>query len=158
MLLHYTFLNGGYVHNKLYYAYLFMKRQEAREQAFLLVFENSFKNDTLEEIINSANLARDIEICDYAIDVFNGVKENSLTIDKYIEENAVGWKKDRISKVALAVLRVSVYEMLYKDDIPVAVSINEAVNLAKKYSIKDEASFINGVLGSISKKIEGKNV
>ena len=131
-----------------------MNRQKAREQAFLLVFENSFKDDTLEEIIDSANLARDIDICDYAIEVFNGVKENTLIIDKYIEQSALGWKKERISRVALAVLRVAVYEMLYKDELPVAVSINEAVNLAKKYSVKDEASFINGVLGSINKKIE----
>lgn len=131
-----------------------MNRQKAREQAFLLVFENSFKDDTLEEIIDSANLARDIDICDYAVEVFNGVKENTLTIDKYIEQSALGWKKERISRVALAVLRVAVYEMLYKDELPVAVSINEAVNLAKKYSVKDEASFINGVLGSINKKIE----
>ena len=134
-----------------------MNRQKAREQAFLLVFENSFKDDTLEEIIDSANLARDIDICDYAVEVFNGVKENTLTIDKYIEQSALGWKKERISRVALAVLRVAVYEMLYKDELPVAVSINEAVNLAKKYSVKDEASFINGVLGSISKKIEEEN-
>ena len=134
-----------------------MNRQKAREQAFLLVFENSFKDDTLEEIIDSANLARDIDICDYAVEVFNGVKENTLTIDKYIEQSALGWKKERISRVALAVLRVAVYEMLYKDELPVAVSINEAVNLAKKYSVKDEASFINGVLGSIKKKIEEEN-
>lgn len=134
-----------------------MNRQKAREQAFLLVFENSFKDDTLEEIIDSANLARDIDICDYAVEVFNGVKENTLTIDKYIEQSALGWKKERISRVALAVLRVAVYEMLYKDELPVAVSINEAINLAKKYSVKDEASFINGVLGSISKKIEEEN-
>lgn len=135
-----------------------MKRQKAREQAFLLIFEQNFKDETLEEIIDLAKVARNIQIYEFAEDLFYGVNEHIEDIDKLIEENIKGWKKDRISKVSLSALRIAVYEMLYREDIPISVSINEAVNLVKTYSVKDEASFVNGILGSISKEIEGKNV
>ena len=64
-----------------------------------------------------------------------------------------GWKINRISKVSLALLRLAVYEMLYRDDVPVSVSINEAVELSKKYTVKDDTSFINGVLGAVAKSL-----
>ena len=62
-----------------------------------------------------------------------------------------GWRINRISKISLAVLRVAVYEILYCEEIPVSVSINEAVELTKKYSITEDASFVNGLLGSLVK-------
>ena len=135
-----------------------MKRHESREQAFLLIFESNFKNETIEQIIENAQISRSIKISSFARKVFNGVCENKESIDKFIEDNTIGCKKNRISKVALSVMRLAVYEMLYEDDIPKSVSINEAVELTKKYSTKDEASFINGVLGAAAKKMENLNV
>lgn len=135
-----------------------MKRHESREQAFLLIFESNFKNETIEQIIENAQMSRSIKISSFARKVFNGVCEHKESIDKVIEDNTIGWKKNRISKVALSVMRLAVYEMLYEDDIPKSVSINEAVELTKKYSTKDEASFINGVLGAAAKEMENLNV
>ena len=77
-------------------------------------------------------------------------------IDKIIEENLKGWKKNRISKISLAILRIAVFEMLYIDnrELPVSVSINEAVELTKSYSTDKDASFVNGVLGAASRTLE----
>lgn len=135
-----------------------MKRHESREQAFLLIFESNFKNETIEEIIENAQVSRNINISSFARKVFNGVCEHKDSIDKVIEDNIIGWKKNRISKVALSVMRLAIYEMLYEDNIPKSVSINEAVELTKKYSTKDETSFINGVLGSAARKMETSDV
>lgn len=131
-----------------------MGRHEAREQAFLLIFESNFKDETIEELIGNAQVARDMAINSFAIRVFNGVNEHKENIDKFIEDNIIGWKKNRISKVAISVMRLAIYEMIYENDIPDSVSINEAVELTKKYSTKDESSFINGVLGSVEKQLK----
>ena len=75
------------------------------------------------------------------------------TTSLYIEKNLNGWNKDRLSRTAISILRLAVFEMMFVDDIPLNVSINEAVELAKKYSTKQESAYINGVLASISKSI-----
>ncbi len=69
-------------------------------------------------------------------------------IDIYIEKYAKEWTVDRMSKVDLAILRLAMFEILYREDIPYSVSINEAVELAKKYSSEKSSSFINGILGN----------
>ena len=131
-----------------------MNRREAREQAFFLIFEKTFKDEPLEEILEDAMMARDLEIDEFARRVFHGVEDNQHQIDAPIEENVIGWKKNRLSRVAVSVLRIALFEMLFEEEIPVGVSINEAVDLAKKYGTGDDASFINGVLGSVAKKLE----
>ena len=82
-------------------------------------------------------------------DVLQGVVENVKSIDEYIVKYSKDWTIDRMSKIDLAILRVAIFEILYKEDIPSSVSINEAVELAKKYSHADASSFINGILGSV---------
>lgn len=134
-----------------------MNRRESREQAFLFVFESNFSDYSIEDIIENAQMSRDIEISDFAKNIFNGVNNNKEKIDILIEENSRGWKKDRLSKVSVSLLRMAIYEMMFEEEIPDSVSINEAVELAKKYSTKEDASFINGVLGSISKKVATAN-
>jgi transcription antitermination factor NusB len=133
-----------------------MNRREAREQAFLLVFEKTFKNDPLPEIIEAAILARDLEVDEFSNRVAAGVVEHLEEIDSSIEKNIIGWKKNRLSRVVVSVLRVAVYEMLYEKDIPVSVSINEALEIAKKYGSQDDAPYINGVLGAVAKEIGEK--
>ena len=129
-----------------------MNRKNARENAFILIFEKIFRDDSIEDIIKDAIEARNFEYDDYVEKVFVGVFENLEEIDEKISANLKSWKISRISKVSLAILRLAVFEMLYMEDIPQGVSINEAVELAKKYSTQDDASFINGVLGALSKK------
>ena len=131
-----------------------ISRYKMREQAFFLCFESLFSDSDIDELADNAGDARDEFLSDYAINCAKGVIEHRDTIDEKISSNLKsGWKISRISKVSLAIMRLAVYEMLYLDDIPVSVSINEAVELSKKYTVQDDTSFINGVLGAIAKEL-----
>ena len=129
-----------------------MTRKQAREEAFILIFEKEFNDDALADIISLAEEVRDIKADEYVKKVFFGVFENIEKIDGIISQNAVGWSINRITKTALAVLRLALFEMEFYDEIPVSVSINEAVELAKKYASKEDASFINGILSTVAKQ------
>lgn len=128
-----------------------MTRKQAREEAFILVFEKEFNDDLLQDVLSLAEEIRDIQADEYIKKVFFGVYENIEAIDEIISNNAVGWSIKRITKTALAILRLAIYEIKYYDEIPVSVSINEAVELAKKYATKEDASFINGILSTVCK-------
>lgn len=128
-----------------------MNRKKARENAFLLLFEREIKSEeTSEEIYLKAIEERGLEVDDYVRAVFFGSSENSKVISEYIEKSLVGWNSVRVSFVSRAILTLAVYEMLFIDDIPHKVSINEAVELAKKYDDDKAYSFVNGVLHSVS--------
>ena len=129
-----------------------MTRKQAREEAFILIFEKAFNDNSVEDILELAAEVRDLEPDDYIKTVFFGVFENLNSIDAIISENAVGWKIERISKTALSVLRLAIFEMKYYEEIPVSVSINEAVELCKKYATKEDGSFVNGILSTVAKK------
>lgn len=129
-----------------------MTRKQAREEAFILIFEKEFNDDSLEDILSLAEEVREIEADEYVKKVFFGTFENIEAIDDLISQNAIGWSKKRITKTALAILRLAIYEIKYFDEIPVSVSINEAVELAKKYATKEDASFINGILSTVAKQ------
>ena len=124
-----------------------MTRKEEREQAFTLIFESLFGNEKSDLTqLYSENVE---EISDYALMLFNGVNEKEEELDSVISKYSKGWKISRISKVNVAILRLAVYELKYVDEVPQSVSINEAVELAKKYSSKEDSAFINGLLGSV---------
>ncbi|MEE0265395.1 MAG: transcription antitermination factor NusB [Acutalibacteraceae bacterium] len=131
-----------------------LSRRQAREQAFLLAFERNFKIETIQELIETAVESRDFEVDDFVIELLNTIETNEDAINTMIEENANRALR-RISKVALSVLQLAICELKFTDisktnaENPVSVIINEAILLAKKYSSPEEASFINGVLGSI---------
>lgn len=130
-----------------------MTRSEAREQAFILLFEKSFNQETeLEELYAFAVENEAIKGNDFVKELVFKTWENVNEADAVIEKYAHGWKINRISKVALAVLRLAICEMKYFDDIPVGVSINEAVELCKKYASKDDPAFVNGILGAVSRE------
>ncbi|MBE6729433.1 MAG: transcription antitermination factor NusB [Ruminococcaceae bacterium] len=131
-----------------------MNRTEEREQAFIIVFEKIFREEDVKDIIEYAIEAREYTHNEYANSVAIGVYDKIEEIDKYIEENSKGWALKRISKVGLAAMRIAIYEMLYREDIPVSVSINEAVELIKKYATADDSAFANGILGTVAKIIE----
>ncbi len=132
-----------------------MTRTMAREQAFILVFEKNFSEYDVQEILELASETRDFaqDKDGYVVKAFTGVFDNIESIDDIISANLSGWTIGRISKVSLAVLRLAIYEIKYMDEIPVAVSIDEAVELCKKYSTADDASFVNGVLGTVAKEL-----
>lgn len=130
-----------------------MQRKTARENTFILLFEDACKSDECaEEIILKATEVRGLEVDGYVKTVFFGVTENRTAIDGAIEEQLVGWKKERISPVSRALLRLATYEIMFMEDIPAKVSINEAVELSKKYDDEKSYSFVNGVLNAIREK------
>ncbi len=128
-----------------------MQRKAARENTFLLIFESVCKADeTAEEIFSGAVDVRGLEFDDYVKRVFFGVCENLKMIDETVNPHLCGWKKERISPVSMALIRLATYEMLFMDDVPSRVSINEAVELSKKYDDEKSYSFVNGVLHAVS--------
>lgn len=130
-----------------------MTRHEAREVAFIITFEKSFLGETpLDEIIECAAESEFFDVNNFVIRTVKGIFENLDAIDGMIEKKLVGWSSNRLSRAAMAVMRVAVYELAFADEVPVGVAINEAVEIAKKYATVEDASYINGVLGAIAKE------
>lgn len=130
-----------------------MSRRKSREQAFIFLFESTFGLQNMDEIMTNSELMREETVEPFTKELFEGTLDKQNLLDEYIEKNLNGWNKDRLSRTAISILRLAVFEMMFVDDIPLNVSINEAVELAKKYSTKQESAYINGVLASISKSI-----
>lgn len=128
-----------------------LTRRDAREQAFALVFEKTFHDCSLDEIIDNAAAADEIVVDDFAKKEAEGVYANLAEIDQLISANLIGWTINRLSRVVLSILRLAVYEIKFSNEIPTSVAINEAVELAKKFGADDDSSYINGVLGTIAK-------
>lgn len=127
-----------------------MKRSEAREQAFILSFERIFNTDT--ELLEMKEIASESEL--FELDAFAQtlaqlVFEKTEELDGVISSFLKGWKIERLPRVVLAVLRLAVAEINYVEDTPDAVVVNEAVELTKKYALEEDASFVNGLLGSV---------
>ncbi|MBQ9757299.1 MAG: transcription antitermination factor NusB [Clostridia bacterium] len=129
-----------------------MNRTKAREYAFVLIFEYKFQPDEIERIVEDfVNEYNPGGQQDYIKNVVLGTAKNIAEIDQKIDEASKDWKVERLSCVSLAVLRLAVYELLFCPDIPNAVSVNEAVGIAKKYEGEEAAPFVNGILGKIGK-------
>lgn len=120
----------------------------------MLLFSKSFDDEPLEETIeDNAELYRG-GICGYAEAVVTAIECKQSEIDEIISKYLKkGWSISRISRPSLAILRLAIYEIKYLDSVPQSVSINEAVELSKKYSI-DESKFVNGVLGAFVRELE----
>lgn len=129
----------------------FMIRTEAREKAFAIIFEKSINDEPVPALIALSEECVGVKINTFATGLINGVVDNMDAIDDKISHNLKGWSVGRISKTALAILRLAVYEINYCDETPDSVAANEAIELAKKYCGDDEPSFINGILGAIIK-------
>ena len=119
-----------------------MKRNEQREQAFILLFEYLFLPQDDLVAIYDENIGT---VSDYAKELYTD------KLDETLASYSKKWKLNRLPKVSLTVLRLALYEMEFVDDLPDSVAINEAVELAKKYGSQEDASFINGVLGAVSR-------
>ncbi len=132
-----------------------MTRKEERELAFTLIFEKIFNDElSVDKVIENAVEARLIEENTYAFSVAHLTYEHLEKIDKIITENSIGWSLTRLPKVSLAIFRLAICEIFYVPSVPNGVAINEAVELAKKFATKEDASFINGVLGKVVKEID----
>ena len=132
-------------------------RSSAREYAFALLFAKTFapEDDAADFYARELENA-DIEFgdqIDYVHGVFFGVADKLCEIDALISEAANGWNLNRLAKTTLAIMRLSVYEMMAVSDVPKRVSLNEAVELAKKYDDDNAPAYINGVLNTIQKKL-----
>jgi N utilization substance protein B len=142
-----------------------MSRKAARETAMKLIFEHTFGSCTELTEEDDLFLVRDPETDEkvdivlsdgdraFLDDLMKGVADNEQKINEIIEKYAIGWKIDRMPRLDKVILQLSLYELLFTD-ISEKVAINEAVQLAKKYSTADSAPFINGVLGKAIREKE----
>lgn len=127
------------------------KRHELRESVFKLLFQLESSEVTLESIFD---LDEEESYDEYVKNTVTEIYEKKESIDKIISDNLKGWTIDRLSKMDRQILRIAIYEIVYSD-IPFKVSINEAVELSKKYSEKDDSyKFVNGVLKGVVEKEE----
>ncbi len=129
-----------------------LSRRETRECAMKLIFQTMLQRGDIEE--QTTRFCEENELTDetelaYFLDVVRGVLANAAELDARIERHAKGWTVSRMPKVDLSIMRLSSYELMHRTDIPGSVSINEAVELAKKYGDDQSKSFVNGVLGKI---------
>ena len=134
-----------------------MNRVKSREYLLQLTYQMNINKESYNETFDSFmdNEEEDKDDLDLSfIKVgLKGIQDNLQAIDNKIEDQLVNWKLNRISKVNLSILRIAIYEMLFREDIPAKVSINEAIELAKKFSDEKSVSFINGVLDQVYKNI-----
>ena len=134
-----------------------MSRKTARELAFKVIFAENFQNEEVSPDEIRSALLKETELMDdvskedmnYINEISHGVYIKSAELDEHIKKHLKGWTMDRICKTDLAILRLAIYEILYRDDIPFKVSINEAIELAKQFSEENSPSFVNGVLAEI---------
>lgn len=138
-----------------------MKRRKGREFAFQFLFQFDFtgkrpgKRD-FDEFWAEKN--GNAEVRKFTEDIVNGTITNLKEIDTVIQRATEHWVLQRMAAVDRNILRFATYELLYRSDIPSAVTINEALEIAKRFSTNESASFINGILDKIAKGIEGKRM
>lgn len=133
-----------------------MTRREAREAVFGLLFETEFRSDeSIDNIYKISTENREIHEDPYIHEVYFGTLDKLSQIDEMIEAHAKGWSISRMSHVSRTVLRLAVYEMLYMHDrVPLRVSINEAIELSKKFDHEKARGFINGILNAVKNDLQ----
>ena len=130
-----------------------MNRKLSREKSMEILFSITLTKDSAMDAVenfveNYEGNIKEIDL-EYLRKIIYGVEEKKEEIDKAIEEHLHNWKMSRISKVNLSILRLATYELLFDDEIPKSVAINEALEITRKYSDQKSISFINGVLDKI---------
>lgn len=131
-----------------------MNRSELREEAFKLLYSKEVQGELEKEQLEEYIKENGIDKSEYIYDVIDGINNNIIDIEKIIVANLKSdWKIDRISKINLALLKLSIYEIKYKE-LPYKVVINEVVELAKKFGEDTSANFINGVLANVVKEMQ----
>lgn len=133
------------------------KRKDTRKNAMELMFQMDIQNDFSDEAIEKFQELNSLTVKqrDYMSLLFRNIEERLEKVDTVIEENAENWRIQRLAKVDLSILRIALIEMFYVEEVPIAVAINEAVSLAKIYGSDNSAKFINGILGTVARKMQG---
>ncbi|NLM39245.1 MAG: transcription antitermination factor NusB [Firmicutes bacterium] len=128
-----------------------MSRRVARQVAFQTLFQIDVGNCDVEEALQQrlADAVLDEANEQYVNEVVRGVYAYRAALDAQINDVSTGWRADRIGAVERSILRLAIYEIVFRDDVPVPVSVNEAVELAKRFGDDDAPRFINGVLGTV---------
>lgn len=134
------------------------ERTSARRSTVQVLYTSEIQDERPTVLIETGRcLEEDGPLSDYAIALIKGVEEKMGDIDARLEESSDNWSVSRMPVVDRSILRIAVYEMLYVDDVPVSVAINEAVELAKAFGGEDESPrFVNGVLGRIARRLESE--
>ena len=130
------------------------KRTMARESALKILYAIDITKDAPDKCINNFWLSQDKtaqEVRNYADDIVLGVCNNRARIDELISECATNWELGRMAVIDRNILRLGAYELIFMDEIPPKVAINEAIDIAKRYGDKDSGKFVNGVLDKINK-------
>ncbi|MCL4118577.1 UNVERIFIED_CONTAM: hypothetical protein GTU68_046285, partial [Idotea baltica] len=126
-------------------------RREARERALELLYESEARDLDAEQLLSGLPLSPN----EYAIAALEGVEARRPEIDTLINDHAQGWTLDRLPNVDRAILRLAIWELVAQPDVPSAVIMDEAVELAKEYSTEKSSSFVNGVLDAVARKVRG---
>jgi N utilization substance protein B len=124
-------------------------RSDARERALHLLYEAHAKSESGSSIVESQVLAVD----ELVLEIVQGVDGVTAFADEIITENAIGWTLPRMPVIDLIVLRIAIFELKSRPDVPTAVILNEAVELAKTFSTDESGRFVNGILSTIAKKV-----
>lgn len=132
-----------------------MSRKLARELCFKILFAIDAGGNTIDEAFKIAvdkPLNEDAKV--FILNEVNGVLERREQIDDIIDDYSIDWRLERLNVADRNILRIAIYEMFFCDDIPLSVSINEAVEIAKKYGDAKSPKFVNGVLGAVARDME----
>ncbi len=132
-----------------------MERRKARQEALELLYQKDLVEKRIDEIVRVRESLDDKPPLDeFTYNLVLGVDEYLTILDEIIERYADNWSVNRMPYIDRNIIRISLYELLHREDIPASVSINEAVELAKIYGNEDSSKFINGVLGKVANDIE----
>ncbi len=133
-----------------------MSRREAREAAFAFLYQIDFRKEPVSDLkkFYLEKYPLDDEDLPYFNMLVDGVCEKADELDAVYSKYLKDWKQSRLPKIDVVLFRIAVYEMLHMEDVPVNVSINEAVVLAKRYSTEDSKGYINAILGNIGKDLQ----
>ena len=134
------------------------QKRESRGLCLQILFANNFSENNFEELLDNFFVSADIDLernsftpkqIEYASQLYSAVLKGKDNVDKIIEDKLVNWEMSRLAIMDMMILRMSISEMLFIDDIPPKVSITEAVEIAKEYSSKDSSSFVNGIMDAV---------
>lgn len=130
-----------------------LKRRTARENAFLAAFASTFDNAMPDEVIAIHNEVGENTVDAFGRNLIENYYEHSAEVNDVIRDHLKGWTIDRIPRVSLTILRLALSEILYAEEKLPSVTINEAVELAKKFGGDDDYQFVNGLLGSVVREL-----
>jgi N utilization substance protein B len=136
------------------------KRTKAREIALQFLYQQDIRKDDWQQNISDFDLLEGVEedVANFAVSLIKGTLKNLTELDEIIAKSAKNWQLKRMATVDRNIMRMASYEVLYEADIPVKVSINEAINLAKKYGDEESGKFVNGILDKIKRDLDAGDI